>query len=58
MMNQVSSNYLNVLKKVCYCLNKVTTQTDPKVIQKLSKAGKLPVRQRIEKLLDPGSPFL
>jgi 3-methylcrotonyl-CoA carboxylase beta subunit len=24
----------------------------------LKKSGKLPVRQRIEKLLDPGSPFL
>lgn len=28
------------------------------MLDKLKKVGKLPVRQRIEKLLDPGSPFL
>lgn len=28
------------------------------MLNKLSKVGKLIVRERIEKLLDPGSPFL
>jgi 3-methylcrotonyl-CoA carboxylase beta subunit len=28
------------------------------VLDKMHKAGKLIVRERIEKLLDPGSPFL
>lgn len=36
----------------------VTSQKDKKVLDKLHKAGKLVVRERIEKLLDPGSPFL
>ena len=58
MMDQVNGNYKNILEKVLNLLNQVTTQRDPKVLNKLSKAGKLPVRERIEKLLDPGSPFL
>lgn len=46
-----------MLTKVRIILTQVTSQ-DQKVVDKLTKAGKLPVRQRIEKLLDPGSPFL
>ncbi len=33
-------------------------QSNKAVLDKLHKAGKLVVRERIEKLLDPGSPFL
>lgn len=51
MMEEVNSGYLNILKKV-------TSQTDKKVLAKLKKEGKLVVRERIQKLLDPGSPFL
>ena len=51
MMEEVNSGYLNILKKV-------TSQTDKKVLAKLQKEGKLVVRERIQKLLDPGSPFL
>lgn len=50
-MEEVNSGYLNILKKV-------TSQTDKKVLAKLQKEGKLVVRERIQKLLDPGSPFL
>lgn len=57
-MRQVNNTYLNILNKVHAHLAQVTSQNDPKVLQKLEKAGKLPVRERIEKLLDPGSPFL
>lgn len=50
-MDQTNQQYLSILKKV-------TGQQDPKTIAKLRQNGKLPVRERIEKLLDPGSPFL
>src|SRR5688572_13309480 len=30
----------------------------PKYVQRQREQGKLPVRERIDKLLDPGSPFL
>lgn len=50
-MDQVNSQFSKTLKAV-------TSQEDAKVLEKLKKSGKLPVRQRIEKLLDPGSPFL
>lgn len=39
-------------------LKQATGQTDKKVLDKLHKSGKLLVRERIEKLVDPGSPFL
>lgn len=38
--------------------NKVLEGGDPKARQKLVERKKLPVRERVNKLLDPGSPFL
>lgn len=51
LMESVNTSYSQVLKKA-------TIQTNRKVLDKLHKEGKLPVRERIEKLIDPGSPFL
>jgi 3-methylcrotonyl-CoA carboxylase beta subunit len=39
-------------------LRKVTVQNDKKVLEKMQKAKKQIVRERIQKLIDPGSPFL
>jgi 3-methylcrotonyl-CoA carboxylase beta subunit len=50
-MDSANNTYSNILKKV-------TLQTNKKVLDKLHKEGKLLVRERIEKLIDPGSPFL
>lgn len=50
-MESVNAGYSQTLKKA-------TIQTNKKVVDKLHKEGKLPVRERIEKLIDPGSPFL
>lgn len=47
MMDQVNSQYSKVLKQVIILMKQVTTQEDHKVLDKLKKAGKLPVRQRI-----------
>lgn len=47
MMDQVNSQYSKILKQVITQIKQVTTQEDQKVLDKLKKAGKLPVRQRI-----------
>ncbi len=47
----VNKEYLKILQGV-------VKQDNPKVIEKMHKSGKLLVRDRIDKLLDPGSPFL
>jgi hypothetical protein len=51
LMDEANNNFSSIMRKA-------TIQTDKKVLDKMQKAGKFIVRERIEKLLDPGSPFL
>lgn len=51
LMDEANLNFSKILQKA-------TLQTDKKVLDKMHKAGKLIVRERIQKLIDPGSPFL
>lgn len=51
LMDEANNNFSSIMRKA-------TIQTDKKVLDKMHKAGKFIVRERIEKLLDPGSPFL
>lgn len=51
LMDQLNTNFTHILTHT-------TQQLHKKVLDKLHQAGKLVVRERIEKLIDPGSPFL
>jgi hypothetical protein len=51
LMDEANATFSSVLRKA-------TVQSDKKVLDKMHKAGKLLVRERVQKLLDPGSPFL
>ena len=48
MMDEVNKQFSKTLKHVrMKQTTQVTNQNDPKMIEKLKKSGKLPVRQRI-----------
>ncbi|XP_044738345.1 probable methylcrotonoyl-CoA carboxylase beta chain, mitochondrial [Chrysoperla carnea] len=50
--------YLELTNDLYQVTNNVFTGGGPKVVQKHISKGKLPVRERINLILDPGSPFL
>ncbi len=49
---------LELVEKLEQEMHKVRYERDPKSLAYIGKQGKLPVWTRVEKLLDPGAPFL
>ena len=49
---------LELVQKLADEMHKVRYERDPKSLAYIEKQGKLPVWTRVEKLLDPGAPFL